>query len=59
MNLSLVCVLWVCMLGRGVCWFFLPCVDVSVVCWPTGIWCIVYLFLLYPVAYPGIQFLLV
>jgi hypothetical protein len=38
MNVLLVCALWVCMLGGGICWFFLPCIDVSVVCWPTVIW---------------------
>jgi hypothetical protein len=43
----------------GLCWFFLPYTRVSVVCWPTGIWCTVYVFLFFPVACPEIQILLV
>jgi hypothetical protein len=32
MNVLLMCVLQTCMLGRGTCRFFLPCIDVPVVC---------------------------
>jgi hypothetical protein len=30
-NVLIKFVYWVCMLGRGICWFFLPYIDVSVV----------------------------
>jgi hypothetical protein len=39
------CVISLCIMGLYVGWVymlvFLPYIDVSVVCWPTGIWCIV------------------